>query len=117
MKINELLKNLHTLAKQQIKVNELHEKLSQTDFFSDSSFWDIEAIYPNCTNKEEDRHIENRMMFNYTGDVKRSLLALRKVHLNSIPTVSELEADEEIPYSAISQQGIAAMTFFTAQCL
>ena len=43
----------------------------------------------------EDGHIENRMMFNYTGDVKRSLLALRKVHLDAIPTVSVLEAEEE----------------------
>ncbi len=54
MKINELLKNLHTLAKQQMKVNELREKLSQTDFFNGFSFWGIEAIYPNCTIKEED---------------------------------------------------------------
>lgn len=50
----------------------------------------------------EDGHIENRMMFNYTGDVKRSLLALRKVHLDSIPTVSELEAYEEKEEDIIS---------------
>ena len=50
----------------------------------------------------EDGHIENRMMFNYTGDVKRSLLAFRKVHLDSISTVSELEADEEKEEDIIS---------------
>lgn len=43
----------------------------------------------------EDGHIENRLMYRYQGNIKRSLKLLRQRHLEKIPTVSEAEAKEE----------------------
>lgn len=55
----------------------------------------------------EDGHIENRMMYRYTGDVKRSLEAMRKIHFADIPEVPECimqeEREEDILTSILQQ--------------
>lgn len=43
----------------------------------------------------EDGHIENRLMFRYTGNIKRSLKLLRERQFDNFPTVPEAESKEE----------------------
>lgn len=43
----------------------------------------------------EDGHIENRLMFRYTGNIKRSLKLLRERQFDKFPTVPEAESKEE----------------------
>lgn len=43
----------------------------------------------------EDGHIENRLMFRYTGNIKKSLKLVRERQFEKFPTVPEAEAKEE----------------------
>lgn len=72
-----------------------NDVLQITDYIQDRMKAQIVSrMYHKLSNVLEDGHIENRIMYNYQGDIKRNLTLLRNMHFDKMPTVSESEIKE-----------------------
>lgn len=72
-----------------------NDVLQITDYIQDRMKAQIVSrMYHKLQNVLEDGHIENRIMYNYQGDIKRNLTLLRNMHFDKMPTVSESEIKE-----------------------